>query len=94
MEAQLALLIQKFDHAEERRRADMEVVHKRIDEVQEDLSEIKAQTKETNGRVTALEKWRIARDAVKAAFSWKTNLLVAVAAGVSVAVITSIIAGS
>lgn len=88
---QLAVLIQKVDHAEEDRKRDMGIVHSRIDEVQEDLAEIKAQTKETNGRVTALEKWRVGVDAVKAAFSWKAPLLVGIAVAASSAVIAAIV---
>lgn len=64
------------------------VILEKLDGIEEDVAEIKAQTKLTNGRVTALEKWQAGMQAVKAAFSWKAPLLV----GIAVAAASSSIA--
>lgn len=88
---QLAVLIEKVDHAEENRQRDMAAVHHRIDDVQGDLGEIKAQTQETNGRVTALEKWQVSVQALKAAFSWKAPLIVGIAVAAFSAVAATVL---
>lgn len=46
---------------------EVEVLAQKLDDIAEDLTELKSLAKETNGRVTALERDRIAREAAAAA---------------------------
>lgn len=67
------------------------VILEKLHGIEEDVAEIKQQTITTNGRVTALEKWQVGVQAVKAAFSWKAPLLVGIAVAAASAVIATVL---
>lgn len=52
----------------------------RLDYQDEMLQEIKVTTKETNGRVRELEKWRAKLDGFRTALSWQVTTGIALAA--------------
>lgn len=68
----------------------------RLDDMKDDLNEIKTQVKATNGRVTNLELWKARLEGATWATSWVPRILTAVvsaafASGISVLLYTIVI---
>jgi hypothetical protein len=70
---------------------DINVILRRLDDLHEDVREVKQQAKETNGRVKSLELWKARTDGARAAMDWLKPLLVAVVSGGAVAVLTVVL---
>ena len=69
-----------------------EEIIRRLEEIHEDLKEIKAEVKATNGRVRTLEMWRYGLDQIKATRTWRWPAVVGVVSGVTVTVVGGLLA--
>jgi hypothetical protein len=65
---------------------------RRLDEIQDDLKEIKSEVKATNGRVRTLEMWRYGLDQIKSLRSWRWPAFVGVVSGVTVTILGGLVA--
>lgn len=65
---------------------------RRLEDIHDDLKEIKAEVRLTNGRVTKLEMWRYGLDQIKETRSWRFPALVGLATGLTVTVLGTALA--
>lgn len=68
-----------------------EVILAQLDAIREDVSEIKAQTIKTNGRVRDLELWKARSEGVRSAFSWVSPVVAGVISALVVAAVLALI---
>lgn len=70
----------------------LDALREDVQEIKEDdLAEIKAQVKSTNGRVRALELWKARWDGARSAYSWIPAFASAVISGVIVAGVAAVL---